>query len=110
MVSNKVITVGLWAIGWVLLVVIGSGNTVQGITCSRALRELDPCTFFVVGPDPCPLPPAVRPCKEANNPAIREQICKCIKDAAAAGGFSLIKARKIPYLCHVQLPINCLGP
>ncbi|OAY34865.1 hypothetical protein MANES_12G052803v8 [Manihot esculenta] len=114
MASNKVITVGLCAIGWVLLVVIGSGNTVQGITCSRALRELKPCTAFVLGPAPLPSAScctAVQTVnKEANNPGIRQQICECIREAAAAGGISLTKARKIPSLCHVQLPFNCLGP
>ncbi|OAY34866.1 non-specific lipid-transfer protein 2 [Manihot esculenta] len=107
MASNKAI-VGLWALASVLLLVIGSGNTVQGITCIEALTELAPCTPFAGGTAPSPNPLCCSPVqnvnKEATTTEIRRQLCLCFQQAGSSAHINLQKLKQIPDLCHLQIP------
>ncbi|KAJ9169893.1 hypothetical protein P3X46_018040 [Hevea brasiliensis] len=104
------VMMGLWGFGLLFfLVMFSSGKTVHGITCSEAVAALQPCFSFLSGTDQLPNAPccmAVQAVnKEATTKEIRKQLCECFKQAGPAAGVKPEKAKKIPDLCHVQVPV-----
>ncbi|WCJ37329.1 hypothetical protein M5689_018477 [Euphorbia peplus] len=105
--ERKTMVMGMLGFGLIILAV--SVHNVNAISCQEALATLNPCLSFLVGTNPMPSPAcclgAEKVKEEANTTQIRRDLCSCFKQAAASFGLIAGKAKQIPDLCHVQVPI-----
>ncbi|KAJ7967757.1 Non-specific lipid-transfer protein [Quillaja saponaria] len=89
---------------WLLLLVISA------ITCKEAIRSLAPCVPFLEGSGP--EQPTVS-CstgaqdlfKKATTPETRRALCDCLKNAAAQLLIKQERAKLLPQLCKINLPV-----
>ncbi|KDP45156.1 hypothetical protein JCGZ_15021 [Jatropha curcas] len=105
---GKRVMMGFWAFGLIVLL-MSSAKTVHGITCGGALIALQPCLSFLVGIDPSPDASCCQAVasinQQANTKEIRQQLCQCFKQSGSSFGVQPEKAKQIPDLCHVQVPV-----
>ncbi|XP_050206649.1 non-specific lipid-transfer protein A-like [Mercurialis annua] len=84
-------------------------ENVEGITCPEAVATLNPCLPFLTGASPSPTGPCCLAVDRVNQGAttreIRRQLCDCFKQASRSFGVKADKAKQIPDLCHVQVPV-----
>ncbi|XP_065876488.1 non-specific lipid-transfer protein-like [Euphorbia lathyris] len=92
----------------VLTMLLGVSN-VNAISCQEAVATLNPCLSFLVGKEAMPSAAcclgAEKVKEEATTTQIRRDLCSCFKQAAASFGIIADKAKQIPDLCHVQVPV-----
>ncbi|XP_038688633.1 non-specific lipid-transfer protein 1-like [Tripterygium wilfordii] len=95
----------------VFLVIFGmrAANVVQAISCTQSLLSLLPCLPFFTTPIPMP---SVQCCVavaslnlEANTKEIRQELCNCFKSAFTSYGVLPEKAKQVPQLCNVPVPV-----
>ncbi|XVF27971.1 hypothetical protein REPUB_Repub14bG0155300 [Reevesia pubescens] len=83
--------------------------SVQALTCQQAITTLLPCQPFLTGVAPAPIDPCcfavVNVNAEATTTQARRDLCQCFKKAAPAFGVKPDKAKQLPQLCGVTVPV-----
>ncbi|GAY35304.1 AAI domain-containing protein [Citrus sinensis] len=99
----------LLAFGLVILVLAVSASRVHAMSCSEAVTTLMPCVPFVVGSDPRPTASCCLGVKTVNDQATtkedRRALCECLKKAGPALGAKPEKAKQLPGLCGIKVPV-----
>ncbi|WCJ18126.1 hypothetical protein M5689_000502 [Euphorbia peplus] len=105
--ERKSMVMGVLGFGLILLGT--SVSNVSAISCQEALATLNPCLSFLVGTNPMSSPACClgveKVKEEATTAQIRRDLYSCFKQAAASFGLIAGKAKQIPDLCHVQVPV-----
>ncbi|KAF5728886.1 hypothetical protein HS088_TW21G01040 [Tripterygium wilfordii] len=91
-------------IGLVFLVV-----SANALDCNQAVLSLSPCLSFVIGFAPTPAAQCCAAVANLNSQAItkelRQELCNCLKNAFKDYGSYVAKAKQIPELCHISIPV-----
>ncbi|KAJ8758920.1 hypothetical protein K2173_002699 [Erythroxylum novogranatense] len=98
------------AFGVMFLLLVTASKLGAAITCSEAVTTLLPCLPYLVGsPDVQPTAACCIAVKSVNDQAstreVRRDLCKCFQSAAKSFPVDPDKAKAIPDLCHVQVPV-----
>ncbi|KAK6265054.1 Bifunctional inhibitor/plant lipid transfer protein/seed storage helical domain - like 10 [Theobroma cacao] len=104
-------TMGLsWYLGVVgLVVLVSTASSVHGMTCQQALTELIPCRPFLIAVAPSPTAPCCTGVSDvkaaASTTEARRDLCECFEKNAPAYGVKPEKAKLLPGLCGVTVPV-----
>ncbi|XP_059440681.1 non-specific lipid-transfer protein A-like [Corylus avellana] len=108
--ENKMMGCAVLAFGLMFLVLNASGRPSNDISCMSALISLLPCQSFLVGSGPAS--PTAACCLGAQNvlnqattPESRKVLCECFKKAGKDMGVKPEKAKQIPDLCKIDVPV-----
>ncbi|EEF37792.1 Nonspecific lipid-transfer protein precursor, putative [Ricinus communis] len=108
MEKKVMILMGMWAMLLVLLM-MSNAMSVHGISCTEAVAAMNPCLPFLIGAQASPVAPCCLAVQNVNQEAstkeIRRELCDCFKKAGPALGVKPDKAKQLPDLCHVQVPV-----
>ncbi|OMO74109.1 Plant lipid transfer protein/Par allergen [Corchorus olitorius] len=81
----------------------------NSMTCQQAVTTLLPCQPFLTGQVPNPTVPCCIAVAKINEEATTTQthrdLCECLKKAAPTFGVKPEKAKVLPDLCHVSVPV-----
>jgi hypothetical protein len=98
------------AFGLMFLVLNASGRPSDDITCKDAVTALLPCQSFLVGSGPTT--PTAACCvgaqnvlKQAATSEVRKALCECFKKAGKEMGVKPERAKQIPDLCKIDVPV-----
>ncbi|XP_021294985.1 non-specific lipid-transfer protein 1-like [Herrania umbratica] len=99
-----------WYLGVVgLVVLVSTASSVHGMTCQQALTELSPCGPFLRDMAPSPAAPCCTAVSDVNAAAsttqARRDLCECFEKNASAYGVKPEKAKLLPGLCGVTVPV-----
>ncbi|KAJ8774355.1 hypothetical protein K2173_011604 [Erythroxylum novogranatense] len=79
------------------------------VTCDEAITSLLPCLPYLIGTNNDPAPTCCIAVKSLNDQAsttpIRRDLCYCFQNAAKSFHVNPEKAKSLPDLCHVQVPV-----
>ncbi|XP_038688761.1 non-specific lipid-transfer protein-like [Tripterygium wilfordii] len=99
MVGRSMLVIGL------LFLVVSA----KAFDCHQSVLSLIPCLPFVIGFAPTP---AAQCCvavaslnSQANTKELRQELCNCFENSFKAYGSYAEKAKQIPELCHVPVPV-----
>lgn len=98
------------AFGLMFLVLNASGRPSNDISCQDAVTALLPCQSFLVGSGPAT--PTAACClgaqnvlKQATTIVVRKTLCECFKKAGTEMGVKPERAKQIPNLCKIDVPV-----
>ncbi|KAK4439373.1 hypothetical protein Salat_0272200 [Sesamum alatum] len=105
--SVKVVYCSVWVMA--LLVSALAESHANAVSCPQALALLNPCLAYLTGQASNVTVPC---CQGANalkdmvktKPDLRS-MCECLKQAAAAAHVITDRAKALPGLCHIQVPV-----
>ncbi|KAA8520161.1 hypothetical protein F0562_014417 [Nyssa sinensis] len=104
--AKKMVSCSMWALGLVLLALIGS--PVNATSCHGTILKMLPCQPFLVGSGDITMP-CCHAAQGLNEIAIsmpaRRFICECFKQAIAALGINLDRAKQLPQLCKIDASV-----
>ncbi|WCJ37331.1 Non-specific lipid-transfer protein 1 [Euphorbia peplus] len=93
---------------WVMFGLMMMKN-VNAITCGEAIATLSSCNSYLAGNDPAPSPTCCLAVQKVNQqattPQIRKNLCVCFEEVAPKVGVKTDKAKNLPNLCHVKVPV-----
>ncbi|KAL3627444.1 hypothetical protein CASFOL_028807 [Castilleja foliolosa] len=77
-------------------------------SCTQAVEYLMPCQSFLMGigeitPTCCQGAQALA--KATVSPADRKSVCQCLKQIALSINVNVDKAKKLPELCNIKVPV-----
>ncbi|XP_027340851.1 non-specific lipid-transfer protein 1-like [Abrus precatorius] len=92
---------------WLMLSTFSTSQTDE-ITCDEAIPLFKPCKEYLVGsaeisPQCCEGANTVY--KRASTTQNRRELCSCLKNAASKYGVKPDKAKQLPKLCKIDLPV-----
>ncbi|EOY04044.1 PREDICTED: non-specific lipid-transfer protein A [Theobroma cacao] len=100
-------SIGLGVVGLVILV--ATAYAVDAMTCQQAITTLMPCQPFLTGAAPAPTVPCCLAVSNVNTAATttqaRRDLCECFEKAAPGFGVKPEKAKQLPQLCGVTVPV-----
>ncbi|CAK9181701.1 unnamed protein product [Ilex paraguariensis] len=106
--GGKVIGCSVCILGLVVVLGVIAGP-VNAIPCQNALVKLLPCEPFLVGSAESVSVPCCQSVEALNQIATskpeRQSLCECFKKAAPAMGVKVDRAKELPDLCKVQVPV-----
>lgn len=89
--------------------IVLSGSSVRALTCPQAVATLSPCLAFLQGKGSNPSAPCCLGARNLNNMAstteIRRQVCGCLKEAVISFGIDISRAKAIPEVCKIPVPV-----
>ncbi|XVE51037.1 hypothetical protein DITRI_Ditri02bG0006300 [Diplodiscus trichospermus] len=92
-----------------LLVLVSTAKSVQAMTCEEAIAALMPCQSFLTTPAPSPTLACCKAVANVNAAASttqsRRELCECFEKYAPAYGVKPEKAKQLPVLCAVHVPV-----
>lgn len=98
---------------WILVLMVmayGSELGASEMSCAQAITSLLPCQPFLTGtgssvPYACCDAAVALSKAAASNRAEMKTLCNCLKQAAAAMGVNTDRAKQIPQLCNIAVPV-----
>lgn len=91
------------------LVVLQVANRVHAMSCQEAIVKLAPCQPFLIWGEAKPTEPCCLSVKTVNDQAKtkedRKALCECFKQAGPVMGVKPEKAKQLPDLCGIQVPV-----
>ncbi|XVF27970.1 hypothetical protein REPUB_Repub14bG0155200 [Reevesia pubescens] len=99
-----------WSLGVLgLLVLVSTANSVHAMTCQQAIEALIPCSPFLTGPAPSPTLACCSAVANvnaaANTTQMRRKLCECFEKKGPVYGVKPEKAKQLPGLCVVPVPV-----
>ncbi|CAA0835887.1 Non-specific lipid-transfer protein 4 [Striga hermonthica] len=93
-----------------MLVFLAAEPMVGAISCSDAITKLMPCQPFLLDVGSSVSVPCCEGAQSlsqlvGSKPEELKAACKCLKQAAAAMGVDVARAKQIPDLCSVAVPV-----
>lgn len=100
----------LWFFGLTIMTLVSKSKYVHAaITCQDAVTQLQPCLPFLTGEADSPVFLCCQNVAKINDAAstteIRRNLCKCFKKIAPAIGVKPDRAKQLPQLCAVDVPV-----
>ncbi|WCJ37332.1 hypothetical protein M5689_018480 [Euphorbia peplus] len=96
--------IGLWVLFGLMMV-----KNVKAISCGEAIAALSPCNSYLAGNDELPSPiccmSVLKINEQATTTQVRKDLCVCFEEVAPKVGVKTDKAKDLPNLCHVQVPV-----
>lgn len=103
----------------VLLVLALAASHANAIPCGQAIAKLMPCKPYLVGqansvPPQCCVGASTLNGMVTSKPELRD-LCKCLKQTAAELRVNVDRAKALPGICHITVPVpidpnvNCDG-
>ncbi|XWS75531.1 hypothetical protein CRYUN_Cryun01aG0097900 [Craigia yunnanensis] len=100
-----------WSLGifGLIMILVAKSKSVDAITCQQAITTLLPCQPFLTGTAPAPIVPCCLAVAKVNAAATttlaRRELCRCFEKYAPALGVMPEKAKQLPQLCGVSVPV-----
>ncbi|XVF71500.1 hypothetical protein PTKIN_Ptkin12aG0042600 [Pterospermum kingtungense] len=100
-----------WSLGvlGLIMILVSKSKPVDAITCQEAVVSLQPCLPFLTATAPSPIPlccvAVANVDAAATTTAIRRELCKCFKQVAPSAGVKPDRAKQLPQLCGVSVPV-----
>ncbi|XVF71506.1 hypothetical protein PTKIN_Ptkin12aG0043300 [Pterospermum kingtungense] len=100
-----------WSLGVFVLIMmlVSKSKPVDAISCPEALISLQPCLPFLKG---AASSPAIVCCEgvanvnaAASSTSARRDLCKCFKQTVPVVGVKPDRAKQLPQLCAVNVPV-----
>ncbi|XVF71503.1 hypothetical protein PTKIN_Ptkin12aG0043000 [Pterospermum kingtungense] len=100
-----------WSLGVfvLIMILISKSKSVDAISCQEAIVSLQPCQPFLTGATTSPV---ILCCENlakvnaaASTTSARRDLCKCFKQTAPAAGVKPDRAKQLPQLCAVNIPV-----
>ncbi|KAL3627440.1 hypothetical protein CASFOL_028803 [Castilleja foliolosa] len=101
---SSILIVGL------LVLAVGPMSRVSAISCIDTITMLMPCQPFLMGNGNDVTVPCCQGAESlsqlvSSNRNELKDTCQCIKQAAAAMGVDVARAKQIPQLCNISVPV-----
>ncbi|KAH6832842.1 hypothetical protein C2S53_014353 [Perilla frutescens var. hirtella] len=109
MMSNKMVGQSTWVVGMIMVVVLAAARHTNAVSCAQAVAMLLPCKDYLTQKSSSLAPPCCQAASQLNGmvhskPDLRN-ICDCLKQAAAALHVIVDRAKSLPQMCHIQVPV-----
>ncbi|KAI3456492.1 hypothetical protein Pfo_013155, partial [Paulownia fortunei] len=106
--SRKVEYGSIWIVGLLILAV--ATNRVSAISCVEAITKLMPCQPFLLGIGSDVTVPCCQGAESLNQlagskPDQLKTMCECFKQAATSMGVDVDRAKQLPQLCKITVPV-----
>ncbi|XP_073154154.1 non-specific lipid-transfer protein 1-like [Henckelia pumila] len=105
MAYNSGVFIGILVLS---MVVANMPGLTQSISCAEALEFLLPCQSFLMGSGDISVPccQGTKALSQASSTqADRQSVCQCLKQAAASVNVNVDRAKQLPQLCNVSVPV-----
>ncbi|KAK4439376.1 hypothetical protein Salat_0272500 [Sesamum alatum] len=107
--SKKLEFSSVWVVG-LLVLAVGTSRPVSAISCLDAVTRLMPCQPFLLGASSSVTVPCCQGAESLNQLAGSDRgqlktLCQCLKQAAVSIGVNVDRAKQLPQLCNITVPV-----